>query len=35
MTIKHELWLADAIAGSAMLLAFYFILREFARTRLP
>ena len=36
MTIKDQVWLADAIAGSAMLFALYFILREkFAKTRLP
>jgi hypothetical protein len=35
MTIKHEVWLADALGGSAMLFALYFVLREFARTRLP
>jgi hypothetical protein len=35
MTIKHEVWLADALAESAMLFALYFILREFASARLP
>ena len=35
MTIKHEVWLADALGGSAMLFALYFVLREFASTRLP
>jgi hypothetical protein len=35
MTIRHQTWLADALAGSAMLFALYVVLREFARTRLP
>jgi hypothetical protein len=35
MTIRHQTWLADAFIGSAMLFALYFVLREFARTRLP
>jgi hypothetical protein len=35
MTIKHEVWLADALGGSAMLVALYFVLREFASARLP
>ena len=35
MTVKHEVWLAEALARSAMLFALYFVLREFARTRLP
>jgi hypothetical protein len=35
MTIKHEVWLADALVGSAMLFALCFILREFASARLP
>lgn len=35
MIIKHELWLADAIAGSALMLALYFILVEFSTARLP
>jgi hypothetical protein len=35
MTLKHEMWLADALAGSAMLFALYFILVEFSKARLP
>jgi hypothetical protein len=35
MTIKHEVWLADAIAGSAMLFVLYFVLVEFSKARLP
>jgi hypothetical protein len=35
MTIKHEVWLADAIAGSALMLALYLILVEFSKARLP
>ena len=35
MTIRRQTWLADAIAGSALLLALYFILLEFSKARLP
>jgi hypothetical protein len=35
MTIKHEVWLADALAGSAMLFALYLILLEFSKAKLP
>jgi hypothetical protein len=35
MTMKHEVWLADAFVGSAMLFALYLILVEFSKARLP
>jgi hypothetical protein len=35
MTIRHQTWLADALAGSAMLFVLYFILLEFSKARLP
>ena len=35
MTIKHEVWLADAIAGFALMFVLYFILVEFSKARLP
>jgi hypothetical protein len=35
MTMKHEVWLADALAGSAMLFALYLILLEFSKAKLP
>jgi hypothetical protein len=35
MTIRHQIWLADAFVGSAMLVALYFILLEFSKARLP
>jgi hypothetical protein len=35
MTLQLEMWLADALAGSAMLFALYFILVEFSKARLP
>jgi hypothetical protein len=35
MTIKHQMWLADAVIGSALALAAYFILLEFSKARLP
>jgi hypothetical protein len=35
MTGRHQTWLADALAGSAMLFALYFILLEFSKARLP
>jgi hypothetical protein len=35
MTIRHQTLLADAVAGSALMLALYFILTEFSKARLP
>jgi hypothetical protein len=35
MTMKHEVRLADAFIGSAMLVVLYFILVEFSKARLP
>jgi hypothetical protein len=35
MTIRHQTWLADALARSAMLFALYLILVEFSKARLP
>ena len=35
MTIRHQTWLTDALAGSAMLFALYLILLEFSKARLP
>jgi hypothetical protein len=35
MTIRHQTWLVDALAGSAMLFALYLILVEFSKARLP
>jgi hypothetical protein len=35
MTIRHQTWLTDAVAGSAMLVVLYFILLELSRARLP
>ena len=35
MTLRHRTWLADAFAGSALLVVLYFILVEFSKARLP
>jgi prolipoprotein diacylglyceryltransferase len=35
MTIRHPTWLADAIAGLALMFVLYFILLEFSKARLP
>jgi hypothetical protein len=35
MTIKHQMWLADAVVWSALVFAVYFILLEFSKARLP
>jgi len=35
VTIRHQPWLADAVAGFAMLFVLYFILLEFSKARLP
>jgi hypothetical protein len=35
MTIRHQTWLGDALAGSVMLFAMYLILLEFSKARLP
>jgi len=35
MTMRHQTWLAEALGGSAMLVALYFILLEFSKARLP
>ena len=35
MTIRHQTWLADAIAGSVLLVALYLVLLEFSTARLP
>jgi hypothetical protein len=35
MTIRHPTWLADAIAGLALMFVLYFILLEFTKARLP
>jgi len=35
MTIRHRTWLADALVGSALVFALYFILLEFSKARLP
>jgi hypothetical protein len=34
MTAKHQTWLADALAGSVLIFA-YFILPEFSKATLP
>ena len=35
MTINHQTWLADVVAGSALVFVLYFILLGFSRTRWP
>jgi hypothetical protein len=35
MTIRHQTWLADAVAGSVLLVALYLVLLEFSTARLP
>jgi hypothetical protein len=35
MTIRHQTWLADVVAGSAMLFVLYFILLGLSRARWP
>jgi hypothetical protein len=35
MTIKHQTWLADVVAGSALVFVLYFILLGFSKARLP
>jgi hypothetical protein len=35
MTINHHTWLADALAGSVLLVPLYLILLEFSNARLP
>jgi hypothetical protein len=35
VTIKHQTWRADALAGSVLMFALYFILVEFSKARLP
>lgn len=35
MTIRHQMWLADVVAGSVLLVALYLILLEFSSARLP
>jgi hypothetical protein len=35
MTIRHQTWLADVVAGSALVFVLYFILLGFSRIRLP
>jgi hypothetical protein len=35
MTIRHHTWLADAFAGSVLLVALYLILLAFSNARMP
>jgi hypothetical protein len=35
MTMKHQTWLADALAGSVLMFALYLVLLEFSTARLP
>ena len=35
MTVRHQTWLADALAGSVLMFALYLILLEFSEARLP
>jgi hypothetical protein len=35
MTIRHQTWLADVVAGSVLLVALYLVLLEFSTARLP
>jgi hypothetical protein len=35
MTIKHQMWLADALASSVLMFALYLILLEFSKATLP
>ena len=35
MTLRHQTWMADAIAGFALMFVLYFILVEFSKARLP
>ncbi len=35
MTIRHQTWLADALAGSVLVFALYLILLEFSKATLP
>jgi hypothetical protein len=35
MTIRHQTWLADVVAGFALMFVLYFILLGFSKARLP